>query len=304
MKADTFSEHRVIVGGLSTLYLEAGTGPVLLLLHGNVTTFRSWRRIAAEFQTTHRVLAPALPGYGNTSPLAELSLDGMVSFLADFLDVLSIDKAILLGHSAGGLLAGAFALAHPERVTRLVLANSAGLGRAASPFLLACSLPPDWVVDLAIAALLLPGSGIARALIGGFQLRRPWSVTTREWRDQIRMTQTRTLLSTSFRAARMAVGLTGQRSAYRIDDRLGELRMPTLLIWGLTDELYPFWQGVRAARKIRHGRSVVLVSAGHISYLDNFVEFVDVLSTFVRDELHTLSMVDGTGPPTAKERER
>jgi pimeloyl-ACP methyl ester carboxylesterase len=281
--SDKSDEHRVLVHGRSTLYLDVGRGPVLLLVHGNITTFRSWRRIAAEFENTHRVLAPALPGYGGTSPLPEVSLDGLVSFLAGFLDALSIDEAIVLGHSAGGLVAAKLALEDPERVTRLVLADSAGLGRAAGPNLLAGSLVPDWAVDLAIVALLLPGSSIPRALLGGLQLRRPWRVTIREWRDQIRMTQTSTLLGTSFRTARLATGPTGQRRGYRVDDRLGELRMPTLLIWGLTDELYPIWQARRAARKIPRGQLSVLLSAGHVGYLDSHTEFVDALSPFVRD---------------------
>ncbi len=304
MKDNTIGEHRVSVRGLSTAYLEAGTGPVMILVHGNVTTFRTWRRVITEFQDTHRVLAPALPGYGDTSPLAELSLDSLVSFLADFFDALSIDKAIVLGHSAGGLVAGAFALAYPERVTRLVLADSGGLGRAAGPFLIAGSLVPEWMAELASVVLLLPGSGIPRALMGGLQTRRPWAVTLREWREQIESTRTRTLLSTSFHAARLATGPTGQRRAYRIDDRLGELSMPTLVIWGSTDEVYPFWQGVRAARKIPHGRAVVLVSGGHVGYLDSFVDFVGTLGPFVRDELRELSHKDGVEPLAAEEERR
>ncbi|MEV6823802.1 alpha/beta fold hydrolase [Amycolatopsis sp. NPDC051102] len=296
MKDDSPSEHRVLVQGLSTAYFDEGTGPVLLLVHGNVTTFRSWQRIVTEFRTTHRVLALSLPGYGGTSPQEEPSLDDQVAFLGAFLDALSVDRAIVLGHSAGGLIAATFALQHPGRVTRLALSDSAGLGRAVSPLLIAGSLPPDWVVDLLTAALVLPGSGIPRALVSGLQLRRPWRVTVREWRDQIRLTQARTLLSTSFRMARLAVGPTGQRRRYRIDDRLGELAMPTLLIWGLTDEVFPVWQAVRAAGKLRRGRLAVLMSAGHVGYLDSHVGFVDILGPFVRDEPASPSVVDGERP--------
>lgn len=302
MNTDTLSEYRVLVQGLSTSYFDAGTGPVLLLLHGNITTFRTWQRIVAEFQTTHRVLALSLPGYGDTSPQGDVTLDSQVSFVTAFLDALSVDEAIVLGHSAGGLIAATFALRHPERVTRLVLSDSAGLGRAVTPFLLLSSLPPDWVIDLVTAVLLLPGGSVPRVLLSGLQFRRPWRVTLREWRDQTRRTQARTLLSTSFRMARMAVGVAGQRSRYRIDDRLDELSMPTLLIWGLTDEVFPVWQGMRAARKIPRGRLVVLMSAGHVGYLDSHVEFVDALGPFVRDEPDAPSVVDGDVRTAARRR--
>ncbi|MDQ7807360.1 alpha/beta fold hydrolase [Amycolatopsis sp. A133] len=295
MKTDPLSEHHVLVQGLSTSYFDEGTGPVLLLVHGNVTTYRSWQRIVEEFRTTHRVLALSLPGYGGTSPQEKAGLDNQVAFLGAFLDALSVDEAIVLGHSAGGLIAATFALEHPGRVTRLVLSDSAGLGRAVSPLLIFGSLPPDWVIDLVTAALVLPGGGVPRALVSGLQLRRPWLVSFREWRDQIRLTQARTLLSTSFRLARLGVGPAGQRRRYRIDDRLGELSMPTLVIWGLTDEVFPIWQGVRAAGKIPRGRLAVLMSAGHVGYLDSHVEFVDVLSPFVRDEPTAPSVVDGGG---------
>jgi pimeloyl-ACP methyl ester carboxylesterase len=297
VKTDPLSEHRVLVQGLSTAYFDEGTGPVLLLVHGNVTTFRSWQRIVTEFRTTHRVLALSLPGYGGTSPQEDVDLDSQVAFLGAFLDALSVDEAIVLGHSAGGLIAATFALEHPGRVTRLVLSDSAGLGRAVSPLLIFGSLPPDWLIDLATAALLLPGSGVPRALMSGLQVRRPWRVSLREWREQIRLTQTRTLLSTSFRMARLGVGATGQRRSYRIDDRLGDLPMRTLVIWGLTDEVFPIWQGLRAARKIPRGRLAVVMGAGHAGYLDSHVEFVGVLGPFVRDEPGGLSAMDSGAQP-------
>ncbi len=293
MKTDAISEKRVMVQGLSTVYLDAGTGPVLLLLHGNITSFRSWYRIAEEFRSTHRVLAVALPGYAGTSPQPEVRLDNLISFVGSFLDALSVDRATVVGHSAGGLIAATFALQHPQRVTRLVLVDSAGLGRAANPSLMASSLLPEWAVDLVAAALVLPGSAVPRALFSSLQLRRPWRVTINEWRDQIRITESPTLIATSLRTVRMAVGPTGQRSDYTVTRRLGELSMPTLVIWGLTDDVFPIWQGIRAAKRIPRGRLAVLVGAGHVGYLDSHVEFIGALGPFVRDEPGAATVPDG-----------
>ncbi|PXX71778.1 pimeloyl-ACP methyl ester carboxylesterase [Nocardia tenerifensis] len=287
MGFDTISEKRVMVQGLSTSYLEAGTGPVLVLIHGNLTAAQGWDRTIEEFRTTHKVLAPSLPGYGGTSPLRDVTLDGLVSFIAAFLDATSVDTAIVLGHSAGGLIAAQFALENPDRVSRLVLVDSVGLGRAINPVVIAGALLPGWATEIAIAALLLPGGGILRALMRGVQVRRPWRLTVQEWRTQTRIMQAQTLLSTSFQAVRLVVGPAGQRGRYNLVERLGELPMPTLLIWGLTDEVVPFWQGIRAARKIPRARFVPLVSAGHAGYLECHVDFVTALSPFIRDEPDT-----------------
>lgn len=288
MRTDALNERRVLVRGLSTAYLEAGAGPVLLLLHGNLTSFRSWRRIIAEFRSTHRVVAVSLPGYGSTSPQPDVELDTAVTFVADFLDALSIDEAIVVGHSSGGLIAATFALRNPERVPRLVLADSAGLGRAVNPAAIVTSLVPAPVANAVITALLLPGGIVPLLLLDVLQLRRPWRVSPWEWLEQARALQARTVLTTSVRAVRTSTGPTGQRRDHVIVDRLGELRMPTLVIWGVTDEVFPVWQALRAVRKLPRGRLALLVSGGHIGYLDSHVEFVDFLGPFVRDGLELL----------------
>lgn len=295
MRTEALDERRVLVRGLSTSYLEAGAGPVLLLVHGNLTTFKSWRRIIAEFRSTHRVVAVSLPGYGGTSPQPDVELDTLVAFLTDFLDALSIDEAIVLGHSAGGLIAATFALRNPERVPRLVLADSAGLGRAVNPGAILTSLVPTPVANAVISALLLPGGSIPLVLLDALQLRRPWRLSPWEWLEQARAHQARSVLSTSFQVVRTSIGLTGQRRDYTVVDRLGELRMPTLVIWGVTDEVFPVWQAVRAVRKLPRGRLGLLVGGGHIGYLDSHVEFIDFLGPFVRDGLELLPAADDGG---------
>ncbi|MGW0246593.1 alpha/beta fold hydrolase [Nocardia goodfellowii] len=285
MNTDPISTHRVLVEGISTLYYEAGEGPVLLLVHGNITGPRSWYRTMTEFMSTHRVVALALPGYGGTSPVEDISPAGLASFLAAFLDKLSIDKVIAVGHSAGGLIVATFALQYPRRVTRLVLADSAGLGRAVNPSLIAASVMPMWAVHTMIAALQLPGAAIVRAAVSGTGLRRPWAVRPKEWLDQIRQTQSPTVLLTSYRTVRLAVGVTGQQARHGVARRLANLEIPTLVVWGLTDEIFPVWQGIAAARRLPRGRLAILANAGHIGYMDNHIGFIAAVSPFVRDDL-------------------
>ncbi|MGK5529401.1 alpha/beta fold hydrolase [Streptomyces sp. URMC 129] len=288
MSHDGMTERRIIVQGISTLYLEAGEGPVILLIHGNATGPQDWRRIMRELSATHRVVAPALPGYGGTGPLGDVRPKRLVSFLTAFLDELGVAEVIAVGHSLGGLLAGEFALTRPERVTRLVLADSAGLGRAVSPVLIAESLLPPPVVTALVTVLTLPGGDVARVVGLAAQLRQPWRVPLSVWVSQLRLSHSPNFLRTSLETVRVGVGLLGQR--FVLTDRLDGIRVPTLLIWGLTDSEFPVWQGWLAARRLPSGRLVVIPGAGHASHLECHEEFVDALGPFVRDRI-------AAGPP-------
>ncbi|MGW0563195.1 alpha/beta fold hydrolase [Streptomyces sp. NPDC003016] len=277
-------KRRVVVQGLSTLYLDAGHGPVVFLVHGNATSVWAWQDIMAELSSTHRVVALALPGYGDTSPLDDVHPPQLIRFMASFLDELGIREVIAVGHSLGGLLVAQFALAHPDRVRRLVLADSAGLGRSVGPRVIATALTPRPVGKLVINVLLMPGGGLLSMLNAALGMRQPWRVPCHTWLAQLRLSRSRTLLETSYESVRLGNGPAGQRARYSLVGRLNDIRVPTLIIWGLTDEIYPVWQAVAAQRQLPHGRLAVIVGAGHPSLIECHEEFMDALGPFVRDE--------------------
>ncbi|WP_168211975.1 alpha/beta fold hydrolase [Actinomadura rubteroloni] len=260
-----------------------GEGPVVLLVHGNASSARDWWPFAEALTTTNRVVALSLPGYGETSPVGDVRPGRFVSFIAAFLDELGIDHVMAVGHSYGGLLVAELALAHPRRVTRLVMIDSAGLGRAVNPLLVVESLIPVPVAEVLITALLLPGGAALRALGGALQLQRPWRLPKSFWVRQLRLGHSRTFLRTSFDAVRNGVGLRGQR--FDVDARLGEIHVPALVVWGALDQLFPVWQGVLAARKLPRGRFGLIISASHISFIDSPAEVMNFLGPFIRDDL-------------------
>lgn len=282
------TERRVMVQGVSTMYFDAGQGPAVLLVHGNATSARDWWRTMEKLSSTHRVLALAMPGYGDTSPLEEVAPDRLVSFMGAFLDELGVDEVIAVGHSQGGLLVGEFALAQPERVTRLVLANSAGLGRLANPLLGIGAMVPPGVAKAVINVLLLPGMGVVRvAGSAALQLRQPWRVPLHVWVSQLRLSRSRNFLRTSFKAVREGIGPCGQQR-HVLTDRLERIHVPTLIVWGLSDDQFPVWQALASARRIARGRASVIPWAGHASYVECHEEFFDVLGPFVRDRIDEL----------------
>jgi pyruvate dehydrogenase E2 component (dihydrolipoamide acetyltransferase) len=121
----------VEAGGKSLQYLKVGEGEgdPLVLLHGFGGDINIWVFNQEALAAEHTVYALDLPGHGHsTKDVGDGDLASFVQVLADFLDAMEIEKAHLVGHSMGGAIAGAFANAHPDRVSSVILIASAGLG--------------------------------------------------------------------------------------------------------------------------------------------------------------------------------
>ncbi|MBQ1098236.1 alpha/beta hydrolase [Streptomyces sp. b94] len=288
MSEEKLVERRVLVNGVSTLYYETGTGPVVLLLSGIGEDARSWRKVMQDLALTHRVLVLVLPGLGGTSPVDDLRPGPLASFAAAFLDSLEVPAGIVVGHSYGGAVAAYMALEHPQRVTRLVLVDSAGLGRAINPLLIALGNLPAPAANLLATTATLPGVGALGALAGNLLLRQPWRVPLQVLIAQVRLSRTRVSVRTSIEMLRLGTELTGQKRKYLVLGRLKNIAVPTMIVWGLTDMLLPVSQGVRAARRLRNGRLEVIRNGGHVCFLDSHEDFMAALSPFVRDDIDRL----------------
>ena len=124
-------------------YVVRGEGPALVLVHGLGASLSVWNENIEELSRAHRVFALDLPGHGESDKPGELYYDSIsgAHFLTSFMDAVGIDNATLMGNSAGGHIAAACALRYPQRLDRLILVSSAGLGREMAWFLRASSLP-------------------------------------------------------------------------------------------------------------------------------------------------------------------
>lgn len=123
-------ERRLQVAGVSTPVLEGGAGPPIVLLHGPGDFAGMWMRIIPDLVTTHRVIAPDLPGHG-TSELVDgrLDADGLRAWLSGVIERTCPSPPILVGHVLGGAIGARFAINHSDRLSRLVLVDSLGLVR-------------------------------------------------------------------------------------------------------------------------------------------------------------------------------
>lgn len=104
-------------------YREAGQGPVLFLLHGMNGNSRSWTQQLAAFSDSYRVIAWDAPGYGQSDPVPP-EADAYAAQAAHLLDHLNVEKAHVVGHSMGGVIAERFCARHLERAASLVLSGT------------------------------------------------------------------------------------------------------------------------------------------------------------------------------------
>src|SRR3974390_2457089 len=133
---------RVLVHGRAVNYVEAGSGPVLLLIHGMAGNIGNWQKVIEPLARHHTVVAPDLPGHGASAPGAGgYSVGGFAAGLRALLIVLGHDRATLVGLSLGGGIAMQFAYQFPEITERLVLVSSGGLGPGVSPVLRGPAVP-------------------------------------------------------------------------------------------------------------------------------------------------------------------
>jgi pimeloyl-ACP methyl ester carboxylesterase len=255
------TEKRITIRGLRLRYLDEGTGPAIVLIHGIAASLEYWRFTIPALAGKHRVLAVDLPGcgYSERGP-AIPSLAETADMLVELLDALDLEQASFAGNSMGGLVALEVALRHPRRVDRLILSDSAGLGREVSVF---------W----RLAAV----RSIGRLLIGINQWAalRSWQNLFFHPKDEPALVERvrgwvarPDLIDTIVSAAAAGIELGGQRAAIVRVDRLGELAMPTLIVWGRNDWIVPVAHAERAHRLIPNSRLVILDRCGHCPELE------------------------------------
>src|ERR1700712_2447279 len=137
----------VSLHGHELRYLAAGSGPAILFVHGLMSSSGTWSNQIERLGAGHRVIAPDLFGHGaSAKPAGDYSLGAHAATLRDLLDALAVPSATVVGHSLGGGIALQFAYLFPDRIDRLVLVSSGGLGRELNPLLRAATLPGSELV--------------------------------------------------------------------------------------------------------------------------------------------------------------
>src|ERR671916_1299896 len=122
--------HETVLHGHRVFYRGAGSGPVIVLVHGITSTSATWANVLPYLAERFTVIAPDLLGHGESAkPRGDYSLGAYASGIRDLLTVLGVDRATFIGHSLGGGVAMQFAYQFPHMCERLALVASGGFGQ-------------------------------------------------------------------------------------------------------------------------------------------------------------------------------
>jgi pimeloyl-ACP methyl ester carboxylesterase len=271
----------IMLHGQPLTYVEAGSGPVLLLIHGIAGSLENWQAVIGPLAGGNTVVAPDLPGHGRSAPGAgDYSLGALAAALRDLLVALGHEHATLVGHSLGGGVAMQFAYQFPELTERLVLVSSGGLGPEVSVILRAAALPG---ADRFIAATAALGNTIGTKVAHGLEAvgLRP-STDIAEVARGYASLEDRDRRDAFLATLRGVVGTGGQR--VHAGDRfyLAE-GMPVLIIWGARDPIIPARHGQNAHEAIVGSRIEIFEGVGHLPQVEAPGLFIAALERFIAE---------------------
>lgn len=242
----TAAKDHIAVGDARVAYLDQGSGPPLLLLHGCPFSSFVWRKVIPALSVGHRCVVPDLLGLGDTETPADAdwSLPAQEAMVLGYLDNLGLERVSVVGHDHGGAVAQMLAARHPDRLDRLVLCNAEAYDNWPSaderPFVRITQLP-------GIGAAVMRAYGtrpVLRLVLGLAKAVKDRAVLDDELVDGY----CRANLGDAHRRAKTARFLAGQvdpaNNAWTgaIVDDLRRFDKPTLLLWGAADPHFgPRW---------------------------------------------------------------
>jgi len=262
-------DQYVKVGSVNTHYWVEGHGAPLVLIHGISGSAAGWLLCFERLSVSYRVYALDLPGHGETVllPDASGSPDYMAGFVKDFMAALQIERAHILGHSMGGVVAIHLASACPERIGHLILANPGGMGKEIALIFRLLSIPVlgDWIAarEFSIDQKKYGQNMRTSALNVGF-------ITDELVEILYRLERKPALLRAILKILRGGVNWAGQKeSGYTATRRhLAGLRNPTLIVWGKQDDILPVEHADKAKELLPTARFEILNVCGHNPMFD------------------------------------
>ena len=270
----------VDVDGLSVHYKVAGQGePTVVLLHGFAASVFSWRKVMGPLGEAGTVIAFDRPGFGLTArPMpgewageSPYSPEAQADLTVALLDELGIDRAVLVGHSAGGTIALLTALRHPERVEALVLEDAAVYENTGTP---------EWMGPLLRTR---PMGCIGPLLVRSLTLWGEAAIRT-AWSDPDKITvelisgYKKPLQVENWDRALWEVVLASHPLG--LEERLDEVSVPALVITGERDRIVPTRNSERLSAELPAAELVVIPGCGHVPHEECPAEFLLAATEF------------------------
>jgi pimeloyl-ACP methyl ester carboxylesterase len=255
-----------------------GDGSPLLLIHGLGGSWPNWLENIPHLARSHRVIALDLPGFGESPmPGWEISIQSYGALVNAFCAALGIGPVPLVGNSMGGFIAAEVTVSEPTSVQKLVLVSAAGVSHARM-----ARAPAETVGRMARAAAPLALRYRERAL------RRP-KLRNRMVRQLFFRPGElpRELIWEIVQGGMHAPGLVpaiGGLAGYDILDRLDDVEIPTLVVWGRNDLIVPPSDALEYARLIPGARLEIFDRCGHLPMAERPVRFNRLLDRFLAED--------------------
>jgi pimeloyl-ACP methyl ester carboxylesterase len=260
------TSKEVLVFGQKIHYVEAGSGPTVILLHGLGGSTQVWQFNIAPLAEKYHVIVPDQIGFGKSDkPLVNYRIRTYVDFLDQFCKELKIERATLIGNSMGGWIATMFTAAFPDRVDKLVLVDAAGYA-------------PPKDLDTSTFFGLNPTTREGMKILAGKVFYNKAFLTDAAIDQAI--------------AARLAAGdgytinsITESiiRGEDFLDDIAKTVKRPTLIVWGRQDGLVSLAEGERFNKDIAGSKMVVIDQCGHVPNVEKPGEFNAAVLKFLTE---------------------
>jgi pimeloyl-ACP methyl ester carboxylesterase len=271
--------HTVDVDGAEITYVDCGASEAgeleLLLVHGLSGCWQNWLETIPHFARTRRVVALDLPGFGHSPmPEWEPTIKAYGHFLHEFRHAVGIGDCCVVGNSMGGFVAAEGAIARPDRFEKLVLVSAAGVSsvdvRREPAQVIARMLEATAPLTIRLQERTFKRPGLRSTLFQGV-FDRP---------DELRPELLWEQLANGAGRPGFLEALTNLLG-YDILDRLEEVEVPTLIVWGRHDRVVPSADAAEWAERLRNSRTVILDRTGHAPQLERPVRFNRLLEDFV-----------------------
>ena len=236
-------------------YIDEGHGEVLLLLHGLFGALSNWKGVVDHFSQNYRVVIPLMPIY--EMALHKAGVPGLMNFVEDFVKFKKLDNLTLLGNSLGGHVALVYTLNNPTKVKRLVLTGSSGLFEDS----MGGSFPKrgnyEYVKERVAYTFYSP------------------ETATKELVDEVF-----NITNSNAKCLRIiAIAKSAQRHNMAKD--ITNIKVPTLLIWGLNDTITPPLVAHEFNRLISDSELYFIDKCGHAPMMEVPGEFNRILDSFL-----------------------
>ncbi|MUL65972.1 hypothetical protein BOO86_15960 [Mycobacterium sp. CBMA 234] len=275
----THHTHDVAFRGRRIRYADVGSGPAVVLIHGQGGCWKWWLRQLPTLATQARTIALDLPGFGKSDPVAtgdDVFAEHIASIIG-LLDHLGLARAIIVGHSMGGVVALQLACDHPERVSGLLMTNAGGAnitpGRlkwilvVLRLFNAVFSVP--WVPRVVARNRLLRSILFSAGIYDRRTLTEPLA-------SEILPEMAAPGFQQSLEAAAIAVN--------HVTPQL--VTQPCLIVWGMKDRILPPMAGYELLSQIPDARLVPVHNVGHCPMIEVPARFNELLAHFARDPAH------------------